>query len=119
MKAVSMLLIVVAVGLVAPAFAVPPDHAPAHGYRAKHEYIYYREREIYYAPETSLWFWIDGGDWRVGARLPERYQQFTSSGVRIELGTDRPYVEHRYVVEHYGKGPKRPKKQKHKHKHKD
>ena len=116
MKTISTLLLFSAIGLAAPAFADPPDHAPAHGYRAKHEYIYYREREIYYAPEVRQWFWIDGGDWRVGARLPERYQQFTSGGVRVELDTDRPYTEHRYVVDHYGKGPKGHKKYKHKNK---
>ena len=92
--------------LAAPAFADPPDWAPAHGYRAKHEYVYYREREIYYAPESRLWFWLDGGDWRFGASLPGGYQQFTTGGVTIELGSDRPYTEHSYVVEHYGKGPK-------------
>lgn len=116
MKIMSALLFFLALGIAAPSFAVPPDHAPAHGYRAKHDYVYYREREIYYAPATSQWFWNDGGNWRGDLRLPERYQQFTSGGVRIALGTDRPYTEHRHVVERYGKGPKKSKKSKHKHK---
>ena len=109
-------LVAVLLLLAIPAWAAPPPHAPAHGYRAKHAYVYYPEREIYYAPETSRWFWIDGGDWRVGTRLPDPYQQFTSGGIHIELGTERPYTEHAYVVEHYGKGPKKGKKPK-KHKH--
>ena len=119
MKTVPTLLLLLVIGLGCPAFAAPPDHAPAHGYRAKHEYIYYREREIYYAPDTSQWFWIEGRDWRFGARLPDRYQQFTSDGVRIQLDTDRPYIEHRYVVEHYGKGPKGSRRSKYKNRHKD
>lgn len=90
--------------LAAPAFADPPDWAPAHGHRAKHRYVYYREREIYYAPDSRLWFWFDGGDWRFGASLPVRYQQYTTAGISIELGSDRPYTEHRYVTEHYGQG---------------
>lgn len=101
-----------------PVLADPPDHAPAHGYRAKHRYVYYPEREIYYAPESRLWFWIGDGDWRFGASLPVGYQQYTSGGVSIELGTERPYTEHVYVVEKYGKGPKH-KQQKHKGKHRD
>lgn len=94
------------------AWADPPSHAPAHGYRAKHRYVYYPEREIYYAPESRLWFWLSGGDWRFGASLPAGYQQYTSGGISIELGSDRPYHEHGYVVREYGKGPKR---KKHKH----
>lgn len=106
MKISRSMLVVLALAFAAPAFAAPPDHAPAHGYRAKHQYVYYREREIYYAPETSLWFWLDGGDWRVGAKLPIGYQQYTSGGVSVELYSDRPYTEHAYVVEKYGKGSK-------------
>lgn len=115
MKTSRLTLVALALAFAAPAFSAPPDHAPAHGYRAKHQYVYYREREIYYAPETSMWFWLDGGDWRVGARLPLGYQQYTSGGVSVELYSDRPYSEHGYVVEKYGKGPKH---KKHKHKHK-
>ena len=111
----SSLLIGASVAMMATAgWAAPPDHAPAHGYRAKHRYVYYPEREIYYAPESRLWFWISGGDWRFGASLPAAYQQYTSGGVSIELASDRPYTEHVHVVERYGKGPKH-KKSKHKH----
>lgn len=102
---------------VLPALAAPPDHAPAHGYRAKHEYVYYREREIYYEPARSIWYWLDGADWRSGDRLPGHYQQYTSEGVRIALDTDRPYTEHRQVTERYGKASK--SKHKHRDKHQD
>jgi hypothetical protein len=109
--AAALLLLFTCAG-VAPAFADPPPHAPAHGWRAKHRYTYYRDHEIYYSPESRIWFWMDrDGDWRFGADLPVRLQQFTVGGVSIELDTDRPYREHAYVVERYGKGPKR----KHKH----
>jgi hypothetical protein len=120
MKTLPRLLLIATLTAGLPALAAPPDHAPAHGYRAKHSYVYYREREIYYAPETRLWFWLDGGSWRFGAGLPVGYQQYTSGGITIELDSDRPYTEHRYVVETYGKGPKG-KKHKHDkpHKHHD
>lgn len=103
---IRILLLTLGLGLLTPALAAPPAHAPAHGYRAKHQYVYYRDREIYYEPERRLWFWIDGGAWRVGASLPAYYQQFTSRGVTIELGSDTPYSEHRDVVREYGKGSK-------------
>ena len=112
---IGSLLSCISVAMITTAgWAAPPDHAPAYGYRAKHRYVYYPEREIYYAPESRLWFWISGGDWRFGAALPGAYQQYTSGGVSIELASDRPYTEHVHVVERYGKGPKH-KKSKHKH----
>ena len=59
--------------------------------------------EIYYAPESRLWFWLDGDDWRSGVRLPLEFQTYIrTGGVDIELDNDQPYVEHRYVIEHYG-----------------
>lgn len=106
MKISRSMLVALALAVGAPAFATPPDHAPAHGYRAKHQYVYYREQEIYYEPETSLWFWLDSGNWRFGARLPIGYQQYTTGGVSIELYSDRPYSEHDYVVGKYGRGAK-------------
>lgn len=87
---------------VAAVLADPPAHAPAHGYRAKQRYVYYPSREVYYAPDSRMWFWLDGGDWQVGVNLPAYYQQYTTGGVSIELGTDRPYTEHSYVVRQYG-----------------
>lgn len=88
-----------------PAAADPPPWAPAHGARAKqHRYVYYPTREIYFEPDAGLWFWLDGGDWQVGVNLPTIYQPFVTGGVHIELETDRPYTQHTYVVEHYGKG---------------
>ena len=98
------------------AYADPPPWAPAHGKRAKqqHPYTYYPEYGFYYAPETRMWFWLEGSDWRVGASLPLDYRPYASGGISIELGTERPYEEHSAVVEHYGK----PKKLKHDKKNK-
>lgn len=96
-------------------YADPPPWAPAHGKRAKqHPYTYYPEYGIYYAPESRMWFWLEGSDWRIGASLPLDYKSYATGGVSIELGTDKPYEENDFVVEHYGK----PKKLKGKHKHK-
>ncbi len=85
-------------------WAEPPPWAPAHGYRAKHHYVYYPEREVYYAPDSGSWFWLDGGDWQVGVTLPVSLQPFVRVGVNLDLESDRPYYEHRQVVDYYGKG---------------
>ena len=84
-------------------WADPPPWAPAHGYRAKHRYIYYPARQIYYAPESRLWFWLKGDRWSVGASLPLEYEPYVrSGGVSLELYTERPYEDHSYVIQHYG-----------------
>lgn len=85
------------------AWADPPPWAPAHGYRAKHRYVYYPSGEVYYAPDSRLWFWLGGDGWSFGASLPLDYQPYVrSGGISLELYSDRPYVDHTYVVEHYG-----------------
>lgn len=105
-------------GLSAPALADPPPWAPAHGHRAKqaqvreYHYVYYPAQQVYYAPEQQLWFWMNGGNWQFGVNLPTHYRAYTSSGVQLVLQSDRPYVEHVYVEENYG----RPWREKHKHK---
>jgi len=108
MKKVSMLgsaiALVAGVGVQMPAPADPPPWAPAHGYRAKqYSYVHYPSAEIYYAPESRMWFWLSGGNWRFGASLPVEYRPYATGGVSIVLETERPYVQHTYVVERYGK----------------
>lgn len=97
------------------ALADPPPWAPAHGYRAKqHHYVYYPRHEVYYAPSSQLWFWLDGGRWRAGAELPGRIVVAGLPAVSIVLGTERPYEMKTYVVERYGK-----RHGKHRHRHHD
>lgn len=112
MKKVSVVVSVIALlagmGTLIPAQADPPPWAPAHGYRAKqHAYVYYPARAIYYAPETRTWFWISGGNWQFGAVLPLEYRPYTTGGISITLDAARPYEQHAYVVERYGKPKKR------------
>ena len=111
-----------------PAQAEPPPWAPAHGHRAKQEaarsyrYVYYPAQQVYYAPEQGLWFWMSGSNWRFGANLPMQFQAGSASGVSVTLASTRPYTEHVYVEERYGR-PWREKhghgKDKHKEKHKE
>lgn len=120
-------LIIIGVGADMPAQADPPPWAPAHGRRAKEEhevrvvreyrYMYYPAQQVYYAPEQQMWFWMNGGNWQFGVNLPQQYARYSyaTGGVSVMLHSDRPYVEHRYVEQNYG----RPWREKHKHKHKE
>lgn len=97
-------LLLIACGVLpATAQADPPPWAPAHGYRAKeYRYVYYPQHEVYYAPATYSWFWLDGGRWRVGTSLPSGIVVAGIPGVSVILGTERPYEMNTYVVKRYG-----------------
>jgi hypothetical protein len=89
----------------------PPPHAPAHGYRAKHRYRYYPDAHVYYDTGRGVWFWWEAGKWRVGARLPQSIHT-GSDWVRIEMNTDRPYVEHDRHRQKYPPGQAKKNKKK-------
>ncbi len=72
----------------------------------KHHYIYYRDHDIYFAPETRTYFWLDSGRWQSGPVLPTEVKGYVgTNGVDIQLDTDRPYERNDYVVTHYKDGP--------------
>ena len=80
----------------------PPAHAPAHGYRAKHQYRYYPSRSVYYDTGRGLYFYLKGDNWEVGASLPESLRVGLGDSVSIELDTAKPYIHH---AEHVKKFP--------------
>lgn len=85
------------------ALAKPPPWAPAHGYRAQHRYVYYPNGEIYYAPDSHMWFWLSGSGWQAGISLPLALRAYVRvGGVDIQLDASRPYQRHDYVVRRYG-----------------
>jgi hypothetical protein len=68
----------------------------------KHRYVYYGDHDIYFAPETRTYYWMDNGRWTSGTTLPTEDQAYIrNGGVQIELDTDRPYERHDYVIAHY------------------
>lgn len=67
----------------------------------KHHYVYYGDHEIYFAPETKVYYWRENGTWRSGAELPmESRTYIQNGGVELDLDTDRPYERHNWVVTH-------------------
>ena len=91
----------------------PPAHAPAHGYRAKHQYRYYPSRSVYYDTGRGLYFYLKGDNWEVGASLPGSLRVGLGDSVSIELDTDKPYTHH---AEHVKKYPPKQFKEKKKNK---
>jgi hypothetical protein len=72
----------------------------------KHHFVYFGDHDIYFAPESKTYFWLENGQWRSGHSLPEDRQAFVRTrGVDIDLDTDRPYERNDYVVEHYKQMP--------------
>ena len=78
----------------------PPPWAPAHGHRAKHQYRYYSADQVYFDPGRGLWFWLEAGDWRVGASLPAGFR-LGGSPVSLGMDVDQPYQFHREVIRYY------------------
>lgn len=78
----------------------PPSWAPAHGRRAKFQYRYYPDTEVYYEPTRKTYFWMDGGSWQMGVRLPDHFH--LGGSVSIEMDADRPYRYHSEVRQRYG-----------------
>lgn len=89
-------------GSAQPAKNGPPDHAPAHGYRAKHQYKYYPSSEVYFDPARALYFFLSGSQWKVSASLPDPLKLHLGGSVSIEMDSDKPYTHH---AEHKKKYP--------------
>jgi len=86
----------------------PPPHAPAYGYRAKHQYRYYPCCSAYYDAGRGAWLYIKPGDWTIGASIPTDIRAQLGYYVNISMDTDTPYEfndEHRkqYPAEKFKK----------------
>ena len=88
----------------------PPAHAPAHGYRAKHQYRYYPSSNVYKDTERGVYFYLKGDKWEVGASLPLPLREGLGESVSFELETDKPYIHHADHVKQYP--PKKTKSKK-------
>ncbi len=82
----------------------PPAHAPAHGYRAKHSYRYYPSCSVYFDINRSVYFYLEGNDWRVSVELPSHLRIRLSDYVVVEMDTDRPYLHHQDHKKKYPPG---------------
>lgn len=68
----------------------------------KRHYVYYGDHQIYFAPETKVYYWQADGRWQSGAALPsESVEYVKTGGVPIDLDTDHPYERNEWVLKHY------------------
>jgi hypothetical protein len=68
----------------------------------KHHYTYYPDHQIYFAPDTKVYYWQTNGRWESGVALPAEDRAYvTAGGVDLTLETDRPYERHEWVLKHY------------------
>jgi hypothetical protein len=70
----------------------------------KHTYVYYGDHDIYFAPDTKVWFYREDGTgaWKSAETLPDAFQPYVKTkGITISLNTERPYEQHEYVVKTY------------------
>jgi len=95
------LIQIAALALALSAGAGTAAHADTVIEAGKHHFVFYRDHNIYYAPESRTYYWLQNGRWQTGAMLPEEDRAYATNGVDIVLDTDRPYERHDYVVSHY------------------
>jgi hypothetical protein len=80
----------------------PPPWAAEHRwYRHTYNYYFYPECDVYYCPDTRMWFYLDGRTWRAAARLPDFIRIDFGRSVSLRLDGDRPYLFHDRVVAYY------------------
>ena len=64
----------------------PPDHAPAHGYRAKYQYRYYPRCSVYRDAAREVYFYLKGKNWEVGLSLPSHLINDLGEYVSLDFG---------------------------------
>ena len=64
-----------------------------------YHYTYYPDEEVYFVPETRVYWWSVGGEWRSGPHVPDGLKL----GASINLGVDGrdPWRHHEMIVKQY------------------
>jgi hypothetical protein len=79
----------------------PPSWAPAHGYRAKTRHVFFKEYDVYYDLEKSVYISLSGSSWVVSAQIPVKLASVNLGAavqVEIDLEMDDPqkyYSKHK------------------------
>ena len=88
----------------------PPPHASAHGYRAKHQYRYYPNCNVYHDASRGVYFYLKGDGWAVGASLPTDLLSNLGASVSLDMDTDKPYEHNAEHLKQYPKEKYKPEK---------
>ena len=71
----------------------PPSWAPAHGYRANTNYVYFPDQNFYFDVQNSAYICLSGDNWQVTASLPASFSSVNLSiaaHVELDLSTNTP-----------------------------
>ena len=79
----------------------PPPWAPAHGYQAKHQYLYYPSAFVYFDSTRNLYFYQDRGKWKGDTSRPNGLHLRNDEAVHLDMDTDKPYNFHKDVTKRY------------------
>lgn len=67
----------------------PPAWAPAHGYRAKTRHVFFKEYDVYYDLQRSVYISLSGSNWVVSAEIPAKIANVNlSAAVQLEIDLD-------------------------------
>jgi hypothetical protein len=75
----------------------PPPWAPAHGYRAKTRYVYFKDHDVYYDHTRGVYISISGGKWVVSAKIPTKLSGIdlaVAAKIDLDFDGDEPQREH-------------------------
>ena len=64
-----------------------------------YHYMYYPEEEVYFVPETRVYWWADHGEWRSGPRMPDGIRLGTS--VKLDVDDRDPWRHHDVILKHH------------------
>ena len=64
-----------------------------------YHYMYYPDQEVYFVPETRVYWWSVNGEWRSGPAVPEGIKL----GASVNLGVDGrdPWRHHEVITKQY------------------
>ncbi|MBL6445017.1 hypothetical protein JMN32_01765 [Fulvivirga sp. 29W222] len=71
----------------------PPPWAPAHGYRAKTRYVFFKDHDVYYDNEKGVYISVSGKGWEVSAKLPSILKGIdlkAAAKIDLNYSGDRP-----------------------------
>jgi len=84
----------------------PPPWAPAHGYRAKTRYVYFKDYDVYYDNEKGVYISLSGKNWTVSAKLPttlSKVDLLAAVKIDLDFSGDQPQTEHDKHTKSYPK----------------
>src|SRR5690349_17530646 len=65
-----------------------------------YHYVYYPDVEVYFVPETKVYFWFDGSAWRSDPKPPVSIR--LGESMALDLDKPEPWKYHKVIVEKYG-----------------